>query len=174
MVRESLARRWCRAPATPSERALLAVLLAQDGSTTRLLEALFGTPIAVHVIDQQVVPQLPGTLHGELPGERFLRRITSLQSGGYVLLDSLSYIAVDVLPMPVVRELKEGIRPIGHVLSELWTRRLFRDGDTVLLEELWRAVGAPDSRASRSLCICTPDAPCMLLAETFRSGVLVA
>jgi chorismate-pyruvate lyase len=98
--------------------------------------------------------------------------VTSLHVSGHVLLDSLAYIAVEALPPPLVQELRGGIRPIGHVLANVWTRRTLRDQDARLLEELWGAVGNPDLPASRSLCIYTPRAPCILLAETFRRGIL--
>lgn len=150
---------------------LLRLLLQQDGSTTRLLEALSGAEITVHVLEQGLVHVLPVPLAGVLPGTTFLRRITSLEADGRVLLDSISYIAVEVLPRPIVQALVEGIRPIGHVLVPLWTRRVFRDGDTQLLEELWAAVGEPDPQASRSMLVVTPEGPCMVLAETFRGGV---
>jgi chorismate-pyruvate lyase len=151
---------------------MLRMLLAQDGSATRLLEQLVGASTFVHVIDQYVTAKLPAHLEGELPGKRFLRRITSLASGPRVLLDSISYIALDVLPASVGQELEEGIRPIGHVLAPLWTRRTFRHRDDSMLEELWSAVGAPDPQSSRSLCIYTPRNPILLLAETYRRGAL--
>jgi chorismate-pyruvate lyase len=154
------------------EETIRALLLAQDGSTTSLLESLGRAEVCVHVIDQHVVEKLPFELDGELPGTRFLRRLASLCANGHVLLDSLSYTAVDVLPRSVSLELVEGAKPIGHVLSGLWTRREFRDRYSGLLEELWDAVGDPDPQSSRTMCISTPRAPCMLLAETFRGGVL--
>jgi chorismate-pyruvate lyase len=154
------------------EATLLRLLLAQDGSTTRLLETMTGQSVSVHVIDQHLVRTLPAALDGTLPGKRFLRRITSLGIGGQVLLDGLAYIAIDVLPSRLVRELEEGVRPIGYVLSSVWTRRAMHNQDTSLLEELWKTVGKPDLPASRSLRMFTPRGPCMLLAETFRRGVL--
>jgi chorismate-pyruvate lyase len=153
-------------------RALLHLLLHQDGSTTRLLELLAGGDITVHVLAQDLVRQLPSHLASALPGRTFLRRLTSLEAHGCVLLDSLSYIAVEALPASAVQELVAGVRPIGHVLAGLWTRRSFRDQDTGIFEELWAAVGEPDPPASRSTLISTPAGACMVLAETFRRGVL--
>lgn len=159
-------------PARNWERVILAILLAQDGSTTRLLEAITGERIRVHIIDQQLAQALPAELDGLLPGKRFLRRLTSLEVRGQVLLDSLSYIALEVLPPPVVKKLEEGTQPIGHVLRLIWTRRKMRHPDAALLQDLWRTVGLADAIASRTFCIETPRAPCLLLAETFRRGVL--
>jgi chorismate-pyruvate lyase len=168
-----LQRERCLRDPEPHAQALLArgvlrMLLHQDGSTTRLLEATLGGPITVHVLEQQLVPALPPFLQGALPGTTFLRRITALEAQGQVLLDSLAYIAVEALPGPMVRDLMEGVRPIGHIVASLWTRRAVRGGDHALLQELWSVVGEPDPEASRSGAILTPDGPCMILAETFR------
>lgn len=161
--------------ASPTEaaaaRALLPVLLHQDGSTTRLLEAITGGPIQVQVLHQHEVDALPAALHGVLPGTRFLRRLTALCAHGEVLLDSLAYIALDGLPPDIAAELHAGQRPIGHLLAKLWTRRRFGAHDAALLEELWRTVGRPDAQASRSCVIDTPVGACMVLAETFRAGI---
>lgn len=163
---------------TPAQATLaktvLRLLLQQDGSTTRLLEMLAGGSISVHVLEQRIVHELPAQLAESLPGHTFLRRLTCLEAGGHVLLDSASYIAVETLPRPVVRALEEGIQPIGHALAQLWTRRSFRELDTPMLEELWTLTGKRDPRASRSCAILTPQGPCMVLAETFRRGVLNA
>ena len=168
--------RFHRDPDAPTQaasaQALLRVLLHQDGSTTRLLEALGGGDLRVHVIEQGLVTELPLQLAGSMPGSKFLRRLTTLEANGRVLLDSLAYIAVGALPGPLVQELLEGIRPIGHVLAHLWTRRAFRALDDTVFEELWAVVGLPDPLASRSTSIATPAGLCMVLAETFRRGVL--
>ena len=156
----------------PAGASLLPVLLHQDGSTTRLLEALSGAPVQVQVLRQHVVDALPAALAGVLPGTRFLRRLTCLVAGGHVLLDSIAYIAIEALPVDVVHELQEGRRPIGHLLARLWTRRRFRGGDGDLFEELWQIAGTPDAAASRSCVIDTPQGPCMVLGETFRAGIL--
>lgn len=152
--------------------AMLRLLLHQDGSTTRLLEAMTGSPLRVHVVEQALVRKLPSCLSGSLPGETFLRRLTTLSANGSVLLDSIAYIAVEALPRDVLDELRRGVRPIGHLLERLWTRRQFRKLDGPMLEELWASVGSPDPRASRSTMITTPEGPCMVLGETFRRGVL--
>lgn len=174
LLREPFLQRCTNSlPSGKYEETIRALLLAQDGSTTSLLESLGRDEVCVRVIEQCVVDQLPFELDGELPGTRFLRRLASLHANGHVLLDSLSYTAIDVLPRSVELELVEGAKPIGHVLSHLWTRREFRDRHNALLKELWDAVGDPDPPSSRTMCIHTPRAPCMLLAETFRAGVLV-
>lgn len=154
------------------EEAILRFLISQDGSTTRLLESVVGGKITVHVLDQRLVQELPRELDSFLPGSSFLRRLTFLEARGHVLLDSLSYIAIEALPPSVIQELQEGNSPIGNMLSQLWTKRAFRTQDTFLFEELWHATASPDPQASRSCCIYTSRSPCMILGETFRRGVL--
>jgi chorismate-pyruvate lyase len=163
----------CLAQADLAE-IVLRLLLHQDGSTTRLLEALSGSAIVVHVIEQAFVDGLPAALAGNLPGKRFLRRVTALEAKGRIVLDSLSYTAADALPEQTVEELLRGLRPIGHVLAKAWTRREFRNDNAHMYEELWASVGLPDLEASRQMLIVTPAGPCMLLAETFRRGALDA
>jgi chorismate-pyruvate lyase len=153
-------------------QVLLRLLLHQDGSTTRLLEAMSDGDLRVQVIDQGFLREVPPPLAASLAGKTVLRRLTSLEVKGRVLLDSLAYIAAEALPASMVQELVDGVRPIGHVLASLWTRRVFRPEDAWTIEELGRAVGLPDPPASRSTAIVTPAGPCMVLAETFRRGVL--
>jgi chorismate-pyruvate lyase len=117
------------------------------------------------------VQELPAHLKTALPGRSFLRRIIALAAEGQVLLDSISYVALDALDAESITRLEAGITPIGHVLDDLWTKRSFRSGDDVLFEELWREVGDADAQASRSYTVLTPQGPCMVIAETFRRGL---
>jgi chorismate-pyruvate lyase len=155
---------------TECARALLRLFLLQDGSTTRLCETMARDRLTVHVLEQSIVPELPPHLAGALPGRSFLRRITALEMKE-VLLDSISYIAVDALDADNVARLEGGTTPIGHVLETLWTKRSFRSEDVALFDELWRVVGHADAQASRSYTVFTPQGPCMVIAETFRRGI---
>ena len=155
-------------------QAMLRVFLAQDGSTTRLCEAIAGERVSVRVLDQRVVHELPGNMAAALPGSRFLRRVIALGARGQVMLDSISYHAMDALGDDEIRALEGGATPIGYLLAQLWTRRSFRPHDPQLFEELWREVGIPDAPASRSFTVITPEGPGMVIAETFRRGMLTA
>ena len=156
---------------TECARALLRLFLLQDGSTTRLCETMARDRLTVHVLEQAVVHELPAHLAGALPGCSFLRRITALEMQKQVLLDSISYIALDALDADNVARLEAGTTPIGHVLATLWTKRSFRSEDVALFDEFWRVVGQADAQASRSYTVCTPQGPCMVIAETFRRGI---
>lgn len=155
-------------------RTVLQMLLAQDGSTTRLCETLAASAISVQVFEQDMVDALPGQLHDALPGARFIRRLSSLVANGDVLLDSLSFIALEGLPEDIRRDLEQATIPIGHMLGRLWNRRQFRGQDAPLFEQLWQHTGLPDPAASRSYALVTPEGPRMVIGETFRRGLFTA
>jgi chorismate-pyruvate lyase len=178
-IDQSLQRRCfgdASAPPTPAAQAnsILQLLLTQDGSTTRLCEAVAGGPVTLHVIEQQVLGTAPAEVRSVLPGAGFIERITCLAARGQVLMDNLSYIALDGLAPDVRRDLEDGVIPIGHLLSRMWVRRSFLDPSPALYAKLWDAVGLPDPDASRVYCIATPDGPRMMIAETFRQGMLMS
>jgi chorismate-pyruvate lyase len=152
-------------------RSMLNLLIAQDGSTTRLCEAAAEGPVTLQMVDQRVVQEVPDDVRSALPGELFIERITCLVAGGHVMMDNLAFVALDGLASDVRGDLEEGKLPIGHLLSRMWVRRRFFDAPA-LRERLWRSCGSPDPKASRSYCIVTPEGPRMLIAETFRRGMV--
>ncbi len=154
-------------------RSVLRLLLAQDGSTTRLCETIAQGPVTLQLISQQVVETVPPQVRDSLPGSRFIERVTFLAAQGQVMMDNLSYIAVEGLAPQVRSGLEDGTTPIGHLLAQMWVRRSFFRPAPGLCEQLWSEVGLPDSDASRSYCITTPDGPRMLIAETYRRGMLM-
>lgn len=150
----------------------LQLLLAQDGSATRLCEVVAAGAVSLQLLEQKIVEHLPAELSERLPGARFIERITCLHAHGEVMMDNLSYIALDGLAPDVRRELEGGVVPIGHLLARMWVRRAFFERTPpVLCERLWGVVGLPDADATRAYCIATPAGPCMLIAETFRRGM---
>lgn len=147
--------------------------MAQDGSTTRLCEAVAGGPVALSLLHQQTTRQVPAVVRKQLPGEEFIERITFLAAHGEVLMDNLAYIALQGLPQDIERDLRAGTMPIGHLLARLWVRREPLALVDQLTNRLWNAVGQPDPRATRSYRIVTPDGPRMLICETWRRGMLM-
>jgi chorismate-pyruvate lyase len=162
---------------TPAHTAHLGVvlqlLLAQDGSTTRLCEAIAKGPLSLQVHEQRVVQSVPTEVRNALPGSEFMERTTSLAAHGQVMMDNLSYIALEGLPLDVRCDLEGGAIPIGHLLSKLWVRRSSLDAAPTLYERLWAVVGLPDPTTSRTYCIETPVGPRMVIAETYRRGMLI-
>lgn len=154
---------------------LLPLLLAYDGSTTRLCETIVGGPLELQLIGQATTTDVPAEVRQELPGQRFIERVTCLVANGEVMMDNLAYIALEGLPAHVRQDLEAGRVPIGHVLARLFVQRaLLPRLRAPLLPRLWSAVGEPDLAASRAYVITTATGPMMLLAETFRDGMLMA
>lgn len=152
---------------------MLRLLLAQDGSTTRLCETIAAGAVTLQVLEQRVVDTAPAQVRQALPGASFIERITCLAAHGQVMMDNLCYIALEGLPGELRRELEGGRVPIGHLLARLWVRREFQVAAPQLCERLWAAVGLPDPAAARAYTIVTPEGPCMLIAEAYRRGMLM-
>ncbi|CAG1018180.1 chorismate--pyruvate lyase [Burkholderiaceae bacterium] len=153
---------------------LLRLLLAQDGSTTRLCEAAAGGPVSLRVLSQQAHGHVPAVVRLQLPGERFIERITFLAAHGEVLMDNLAYIALEGLDPAIETVLLAGTLPIGHLLARMWVRREAVADAQDLPQRLWDAVGLPDPSATRCYRIVTPEGPRMLIAETYRRGMRMA
>src|SRR5262245_53574617 len=54
------------------ENRVLTLLLAQDGSTTRLCETLAGGPITLLLTRQEVTDRVPAAVRDVLPGTQFI------------------------------------------------------------------------------------------------------
>jgi chorismate-pyruvate lyase len=155
------------------QRRVLDLLLAQDGSTTRLCEAIAGGPVALHVVHQRVTGDVPELVRRQLPGDTFIERITFLAAHGEVLMDNLSFIALAGLAPDIEADLRAGQLPIGRLLARMWIRRETMPDGIDLAVKLWESVGMPDPSATRAYRIVTRDAPCMVIAETYRRGMLM-
>lgn len=152
----------------------LRALMALDGSTTRVCEAIAQAPMTVQLLSQQQTDKVPHAVREQLGGERFLHRVTSLHAHGRVLMDNLSYTRLDAVPVWFLEQLSEGKAPIGHLLQGLFVRREPLTSTAEIEDALWQHVGQPDLRASRSYRIVTEQGPLMLIFETFRSGMVVS
>jgi chorismate-pyruvate lyase len=155
----------------PATQRLLRLLLAQDGSTTRLCETIAGGPVGLQLLRQAFTADVHALVRQWLPGSRFIERITSLVAHGEVMMDNLAYIALDGLEPSVQRDLEAGVAPIGHLLARMWVRREPVSDAGALHERLWSAVGVPDAAATRAYRIVTPEGPRMLIVETYRRGM---
>jgi len=154
-------------------RWLLRLLLAQDGSTTRLCQAIAAMPLTLQVRQQTVTDAAPACVRDVLRGERFIYRVSSLAARGQVMMDNLVYVALDGLPQTMRDGLDSGAIPIGPLLESLWVRRkpLPSEVATILNEQLWSEFGLPDAAASRAYTIATPGGNMFVIAETYRRGM---
>ena len=148
---------------------LLRLLLAQDGSTTRVCEALTGAAVQVVLHVQAGTSDVPTEVRDQLGGGAWLERVTSLCCDGAVMMDNLSYTRLDAVPAWFLAALEGGAAPIGHLLEQLFVRRESVAASPELRKRLWKVVGAADDRASRAYRIVTPDGPLMLIFESFRA-----
>ncbi len=164
----------CTSPADQANAGrILELLLAQDGSTTRLCETIAAGPVQLHLLTQTITSDVPAAVRGSLGGTWFIERVTCIAAHGEVMMDNLAYIALDGIDVDLRRDLEAGAIPIGHLLARSWVRRAALSSPRQLLERLWHDVGLPDPGASRAYRIDTPRGPLMVIAETFRQGMLL-
>ena len=150
---------------------LLKLLLAQDGSTTKLCEAISESRIELIFHAQARVETVPEVVMQELGGTSWLKRVTSLYSESGVLMDNLSFTRLDRVPTWFLTDLENGLAPIGHLLEKLFVRRERIDSTPELEQVLFETVGFPDSNSSRAYTVNTEEGALMLVFETYRAGV---
>ncbi|MBX3620965.1 MAG: DUF98 domain-containing protein [Rhizobacter sp.] len=161
-------------PDAPQHAPLLRALLALDGSTTRVCEALAQAPVKVQLIHQQRTHEVPPAVREQLGGKAWLARVTSLHAHGDVLMDNLSYTRLDAVPDWFLAALDAGSAPIGHLLARLFVQREAQPGSAEIEDALWAHVGQRDARASRCYRIVTAEGPLMLIFECFRRGMVAS
>ncbi len=171
-------------PHSKQSAPFLRLLLAQDGSTTRLCSALCGDSVQVVLHQQHRTDQVPIAIQmifnpdtALVPAiaNRYLVRTTTLHDGaGNALMDNLSYTRLESVPSWFIEQLDVGKAPIGHLLDQFFVQRepLPNATSVVLQQPLWDAVGMPDLAASRSYQLRSPQGIFMVIFETFR-GALV-
>ncbi len=159
-------------PADPAHAAGLRLLLAHDGSTTRLCQAVAQQPMRVVLHHQLRTSEVLPEVQAYLGGTQWLCRVTSLCTAeGLVMMDNLSFTRLDAVPDWFLQKLEEGQAPIGHLLDALFVRRAPQPTSAALQQGLWQHVGLPDEASSRSYLIHTPEGPLMLIFEAFRAGM---
>ena len=152
-------------------RNLLKLLLAQDGSTTKLCEAITDAQVLLTVHTQTQVETVPEIVQVELGGANLLKRVTSLHTEASVLMDNLTFTNLDRVPDWFLNELEQGLSPIGHLLSTLFVQRRRIKSTPELEAQLFEIVGFADSSASRTYTISTEHGALMLVFETYRDGL---
>lgn len=161
-------------PGTPVAlwaEALLKILLAQDGSTTLLCETVAKGPVRLDVVYQAVTTNVPQDVRTYLSGEKFIERQVCISTHDEVMMDNLSYVALDTVDSELSDYLEAGIAPIGHFFDRRWTRKKPVPSLASVQRQLWGRSGVPDLSAVRSYLLEMPHGTCMLITETFRSGM---
>ncbi len=153
----------------------LRILIATNGTLTRILSVLADDEIVVQIIKQQIhdeAPKIPELDH--LPIGRVLRRDILLRgrSSGTPFVAAESLVAVDLLPAAITTSLTETDRPIGEVMADSCIET-FKEEATVWTGELpgWLALdGYQDSRArtvARRYRIMAGGQPVIVITEYF-------
>ena len=98
----------------------LRLLIATNGTLTRILGIVADEEIVVHIVKQRVHRVAPGDAEwGQLPGDRVLQRQVVLQGrrSGHRFVAAESLIAIDVLPQAIAASLTETQCPIGEIMA---------------------------------------------------------
>jgi chorismate lyase len=98
----------------------LRILIASNGTLTRVLGMVANDEIVVQIVEQQVhdrAPTLPGV--EDLPSGRVLRRQILLKgrNSGQAFVAAESLIAIDLLPPAIMTTLTTTERPIGEIID---------------------------------------------------------
>src|SRR6185312_11825086 len=98
----------------------LRILIACNGTLTRILGIVADDEIVLQIVGQQVHLDAPGMRDGdELMSGRLLRRRIFLKGkrSGHTYVAAESLIAVDLLPPAITTSLTETERPIGEIMA---------------------------------------------------------
>jgi chorismate-pyruvate lyase len=158
-------------PAAVWADAWLRILLAQDGSATLICETIAQGPVRLDVMHQVVTGNVPPDVKIHLSGEEFIERHVCISFRDEVMMDNLSYIALDTIDPELRGYLEAGISPIGHIFDRRWTRKKPLPSLASVQRRLWERSGQPDPSAVRSYLLEMPHGTCMLITETFRAGM---
>jgi chorismate lyase len=99
----------------------LRILIASNGTLTRILGIVANDEIVVQIVEQQVHGISPRISDLEqLPGGRILQRRILLKgrSSGHPFVAAESLIAVDSLPPAITTSLTQSERPIGEIMAD--------------------------------------------------------
>ncbi|MHA7651112.1 chorismate--pyruvate lyase family protein [Mycobacterium sp. ML4] len=97
----------------------LQILLATNGTLTRILKIVTNDDIVVQIVNQQIHETMPDIPEGErMPESRILQRQTILngRSSGKPFLAAEALIAIDFLPAPLMWTLTETAHSLGELM----------------------------------------------------------
>jgi chorismate--pyruvate lyase len=156
----------------------LQILIATNGTLTRILEVVSDEEIDVKIIDQythQTPPKLSGL--EDFPAGQVLRRQVMLtgRRSGAPFVAAESFIAADHLPPAITTTLSETDRPIGEIVVANCIET-YKDAAKVWIAPIpdWTGVGNPDNQSNayaRSYRIITGGLPVISISEYFLSDI---
>ena len=153
----------------------LRILIATNGTLTRILTVVADDEIVVQIIKQQihhVAPKIPKL--GQLPSGRVLQRNILLKGrrSGKPFVAAESFIAIDLLPPAIVTSLTTTDRPIGEVMAASCLDT-FKEAPKVWIGELpgWLALDGYQNSRTRTVArryrIITGGQPVIIITEYF-------
>lgn len=98
----------------------LRLLIATNGTLTRILGIVADEEIVVHIVEQKIDRVAPEEADsGQLAGDRVLQRRVLLQgrTSGHRFVAAESLIAIDLLPQAIAASLTGTQRPIGEIMA---------------------------------------------------------
>lgn len=157
----------------------LRILIASNGTLTRILGIVAGDEIVLQIVEQQIHEALPRTPCSEQsPDGRLLQRRILLkgQSSGHAFVAAESLIAVDLLPPAMTTSLIETECPIGEILiaSRLET---FKEAAEVWIGQPPGWLPRPESEIAeaetvgRRYRVISGERPVMIITEYFLRNV---
>ena len=147
------------------------LLLAQDGSATLICETLVGAKVQLDVLHQAETTDVPASVKAHLAGDRFIERQVVMSFDGQVMMDNLTYIALEGLDPTVKDHLENGTSPIGYIFDIKRTRKRAVPIRDDVLTGLWSRCGEPDPSSARTYVLEIENTSSMLITEVFRAGM---
>lgn len=157
----------------------LRILIATDGTLTRILNAVADDEIVLQIIKQQIhhfAPKIPEL--EQLPSGRVLQRHILLKgrSSGNPFVAAESLIAIDLLPPAITASLTKTESPIGEVIARSCLET-FKEAAKVWIGELpgWLALAGHQNSRPRTVArryrIITGGRPVIIITEYFLRNV---
>jgi chorismate lyase len=157
----------------------LRILIASNGTLTRILGIVANDEIIVQIVEQQVhgmASRIPGL--EQLPSSRVLQRRILLKgrSSGHPFVAAESLIAIDLLPPVITTSLTQTERPIGEVI-EASCLETFKETAKVWIGQPpgWLALAGYQNSEPRIVArrypIITGKQPVIIITEYFLRNV---
>jgi chorismate lyase len=153
----------------------LRILIASNGTLTRVLGIVADDEIVVQIVEQQVhhsAPEIPGV--GKLPDGRILQRRILLKGrdSGCAFVAAETVVAIDLLPAAITTTLLETHRPIGEVMAASCLET-FKEGADVWVGQPpeWLALAGSHNSEPRIVArryrVITDGQPAIVITEYF-------
>jgi chorismate--pyruvate lyase len=157
----------------------LRILIASNGTLTRILGIIADDEIVVQIVEQQVHEEAP-RISGleQLPSGRVLQRRILLkgQNSGHSFVAAESLIAVDLLPRAITASLTQTERPIGEILAAS-SLETFKEAAKVWIGQApdWLALAGHQHAGSRIVArryrVIAGGQPAIIITEHFIRNV---